>query len=815
MEPILKPTSSLPPIVLAASGAADARTGAPGDSAFGQRAAEGEMARRVREFDWASTALGPAERWSPALKWTVGLVLASGFPKALRWGSELILIYNDSYRPILGDKHPGVLGKPLREAWWEIYDALGPLNEDILSGRRPAFFAEDLPWRVQRHGSEWEDARFTISYSPVPDETVAGGIGGVLTTVVETTERVRAEAALRASEEALIELNDTLEAQVAQKTRERDRIWRVSEDLLGVSDFEGYFTSVNPAWTAVLGWSEDEIRAMHVRELRHPDDAPHSEAGRARLRKGVPTVRMENRFRHKDGSWRWIYWTLTAQDDLIYLIGRHITAEKEAAEALHRAEDQLRQAQKMEAIGQLTGGIAHDFNNLLTGILGSLEMLQARVRQGRVGEVGRYVDAAVTSANRAAALTHRLLAFARRQPLDPRPLDVNKLVASMEDLLRRSIGETIAMEFAAPPELWLTYCDRNQLETVLLNLAINARDAMPSGGKLAIGTRNCEVDEIASRYLDLEPGEYVCMTVADTGTGMTPDVIARAFDPFFTTKPIGQGTGLGLSMVYGFAKQSGGHVRIESAPGQGATVELYLPRYAGTERQDAELATGAGPGELPVMAVQTLERTEGGRGPQAGLPLPAGERAGVRGTGLAGTEADPGTQAGLPLPAAERAGVRGTGLAGTETDPGTQARLPLPAGEKAGVRGTGLAGTVLVIEDEAAVRELVLDLLAELGLAALAATDGPAALTILQSAARIELVVTDVGLPGMNGRALADAARKLRPDLKFLFITGYAEDAAQVGGFLAPGMAMVTKPFAIDVLATRIREMLGGDASEP
>jgi PAS domain S-box-containing protein len=676
------------------------------------------------------------------VKWAVGLVLASGFPKAVRWGPELILIYNDAYRPILGDKHPVMLGKPLREAWSEIYGELGPLNEDVLAGRRPAFFAEDLPWRVQRRGSEWEDARFTISYSPVPDETASGGIGGVLTTVVETTERVRAEAALRASEEALIELNDTLEAQVAQKTRERDRIWRVSEDLLGASNFDGYFLSVNPAWTTVLGWSEDEIRAMHITELRHPDDAPHSEAGRARLAEGVPTVRMENRFRHKDGSWRWISWTMTAQDGLIYMIGRHVTAEKDAAEALRRAEDQLRQAQKMEAIGQLTGGIAHDFNNLLTGILGSLEMLQARVRQGRLGDIGRYVEAATSSANRAAALTHRLLAFARRQPLDPRPVDVNKLIASMEDLLRRSIGEAVAMEFSPASGLWLTFCDRNQLETVLLNLAINARDAMPAGGKLAIGTRNTKIDAVSSRYLDLKPGEYVCMTVADTGSGMTADVIARAFDPFFTTKPIGQGTGLGLSMVYGFAKQSDGHVRIDSVPGQGATVELYLPRHAGSaEATELDAAAAVSPHPL--------------------------------------------------------------------SSPGGESVLAQDEDQVRGEWSDAQAGTVLVIEDETAVRQLVLDVLADLGLAALAASDAAAALKILQSNARVDLVVTDVGLPGMNGRALADAARKLRPDLKFLLITGYAETAALARGFLAPGMTMVTKPFAVDALAARVRAMLG------
>jgi nitrogen-specific signal transduction histidine kinase len=454
--------------------------------------------------------------------------------------------------------------------------------------------------------------------------------------------------------------------------------------------------------------------------------------------------------------------TLTVEEGLIYVIGRHVTAEKEAAEALRRAEEQLRQAQKMEAIGQLTGGIAHDFNNLLTGILGSLELLEARVRQGRIGEVERYVTSAKTAADRAAALTHRLLAFARRQPLAPAPLDVNKLLASMEDLLRRTIGEAVAMEFSPAAELWLTFCDRNQLETVLLNLAINARDAMPEGGKLAIGTRNAPVDEVAAPFLDLKPGEYVCLTVADTGTGMTPEVMARAFDPFFTTKPLGQGTGLGLSMVYGFAKQSGGHVRIDSAPGKGATVELYLPRHAGTLEEACDLRDAkatAGPADLP-------------------LPL--------RGNRTAEARAPGGMHAQLSGP-----------LAGEGRGGGIQQ-------VKAG------SATVLVIEDEPAVRELVLDMLAELGYGALEAGDGAAALKILRSGERVDLLLTDLGLPGMNGRALADAARELRPDLKVLFITGYAENASIARGFLGPGMAMVTKPFPIAALAARIRAMIGG-----
>ena len=331
-----------------------------------------EMARRVREFDWSATPIGPRENWSASLNVTAELVLASGFPMAVRWGPDLVSIYNDAYCAILADKHPNALGQPLREVWSEIYDRLGPLNHAILRGDRPASFEADRVWRVRRRGGEYEDAHFTICYSPVPDAAAPQGIGGILVSCVETTERVRTEQALR-------RLNDTLEAEVAQRTLERDRIWQVSEDLLGVSNFDGYFVRVNPAWTTLLGWSEHEIKTIHVNALRHPDDAAHSVAGRKRLADGVPTVRMENRFRHKDGSWRWISWTMTAEQGLIYMIGRHVTAEKEAYATLQRAQEQLAQTQKLEAIAELTGGIAHDFNNMLMIIDGNAQLLKRRL----------------------------------------------------------------------------------------------------------------------------------------------------------------------------------------------------------------------------------------------------------------------------------------------------------------------------------------------------------------------------------------------------------------------------------------------------
>ncbi len=388
-----------------------------------------------------------------------------------------------------------------------------------------------------------------------------------------------------------------------------------------------------------------------------------------------------------------------------------------------QTEEQLRQSLKMEAVGQLTGGLAHDFNNLLTGITGSLELLQTRVAQGRLGEVDRYVAAAQGASKRAAALTHRLLAFSRRQTLDPKPTDANRLVAGMEELIRRTLGPSIRLEVIAAGALWNTLVDPNQLENGLLNLAINARDAMPDGGQLTIETGNVWLDERSARQRDLPRGQYVSVSVSDTGSGMEPDVVERAFDPFFTTKPIGMGTGLGLSMIYGFARQSGGQVRIYSEPGFGTTVRLYLPRHRGNETSDAD-----------------------------------------------------------------------------EEDHDTPATLRAQDGE-----------TVLVIDDEPTVRMLVAEVLGEFGYTAIEAADGASGLRIIESTRRIDLLITDVGLPGgLNGRQVADAARALRPDLRILFITGYAENAVLSHGHLDAGMHVLTKPFSMEVLTRRIRESMRG-----
>ncbi|UQB34318.1 PAS domain-containing protein [Pseudomonas tremae] len=386
---------------------------------------------------------------------------------------------------------------------------------------------------------------------------------------------------------------------------------------------------------------------------------------------------------------------------------------------LMQAEEKLRQSQKMEAVGQLTGGLAHDFNNLLAGISGALELMSTRIEQGRWSDVDKYIVTAQGAAKRAAALTHRLLAFSRRQTLDPQPTDVNRLMKGMTDLIQRTVGPSILVETIGTPRLWPTLVDASQLENALLNLCINARDAMPDGGRITIDASNRWVEDGATQVHDLPEGQYLSLCVTDTGTGMTPEVMAKAFDPFFTTKPIGQGTGLGLSMIYGFANQSGGQVRIQSEVGKGTSIFIYLPRYDGAAVRDESDAH-----------IPPVEFTQSGE-------------------------------------------------------------------------------TILIVDDEPTVRMLLTDSLGDLGYTLIEAADSLAGLKLLRSDVHIDLLITDVGLPGgMNGRQMADAGREVRPQLKTLFITGYAENAAIGDEQLGPGMRVLTKPFAIDALTSRVQELM-------
>jgi PAS domain S-box-containing protein len=547
----------------------------------------------------------------------------------------------------------------------------------------------------------------------------AGAVRFIRITVFNASDRRHYERALVAARRtadaataALQSLNLTLEARVAAQTAERDRAWRLSQELLVVALPDGTLESVNPTWTKLLGWGADELLGRSFVDYTHPDDLAATQAAFAAVFREPRTVPHEYRLRHRDGSYRWFAWTATFEAGRVYASGRHTTLEREQADA-------LRQSQKMEAVGQLTGGLAHDFNNLLAGIAGSLEMMQTRMRQGRLGDVERYVAAAQGAARRAAALTHRLLAFSRRQTLDPRPTDVNRLVAGMHEMIQRTVGPGISVSVVDAPGLWTALVDVSQLENALLNLCINARDAMPGGGRITVETANTWLDAPTARQRDLPEGPYLSLSVTDSGTGMPPEVVARVFEPFFTTKPLGEGTGLGLSMIYGFTQQSGGAVRIRSAPGQGTTVCLSLPRHHGAVAD-----------EDPSADAAALTRAAQGR-------------------------------------------------------------------------------TVLVVDDEPTVRMLVHDILEDLGCTPIEAGDSVAGLKVLRSEARIDLLVTDVGLPGgMNGRQMADAARVLRPDLKVLFITGYAENAVLNHGHLAPGMAVVTKPFSIETLAAQIRALV-------
>jgi PAS domain S-box-containing protein len=394
-------------------------------------------------------------------------------------------------------------------------------------------------------------------------------------------------------------LQGELERVVNERTRERDRAWRLSQDLLVVADADGTLMAVNAAWTTLLGWEERELVGKPFMPFAHPEDLEPTLKVFASILEAPLTTPYDYRLRHKDSTYRRFAWTAAFEDGRVYASGRHTTAEHEQREALREAEAQLRQAQKMEAVGQLTGGIAHDFNNMLAIVVGSLDMLRRRLATGDAEANARHlrlVDNAMEGATKAATLTQRLLAFSRQQTLEPVPLDPNKLVAGMSDLLRRTLTESVVVETVLAAGLWRTHADPGQLESALLNLAVNARDAMPEGGRLTIETANCHLDEAYAReHLGIAAGQYIMIAVSDTGSGMPPDVMARAFDPFFSTKEVGKGTGLGLSQVYGFVKQSGGHVKIYSEPDQGTTVKLYLPRYAGA------VGLGAEPDHAPPL----------------------------------------------------------------------------------------------------------------------------------------------------------------------------------------------------------------------
>jgi len=557
-------------------------------------------------------------------------------------------------------------------------------------------------WRVRKDGTRfWA----SVVIDSIRDEHgVLVGFGKVTRDI---TERKAAQDALRQSEE-----------------RFRLLVQGVTDYAIFMLDTSGHVTNWNSGAQRMKGYTADEITGQHFSVFYTDEDRAAGIPRRA-----LQTAREEGRFEtegwrvRKDGTRFWASVVIDPIcDDSGTLIGfgkitRDVTERRQTQMALDEARQALFQAQKMEAVGQLTGGVAHDFNNLLQAIGGSLELMERRLAAGRT-DVEKYLAATRASVDRAAALTQRLLAFSRRSPLNPERVDLNELVTGMQDLIHRSVGESVQIDLAltsAPLPAWM---DANQLENALLNLAINARDAMPNGGRLTIATGSVHLDAAGvSAKPDLKPGDYVTLRVTDTGVGMPADVLARACEPFFTTKPIGQGTGLGLSQLYGFIHQSGGHLDIDSEVGRGTTVSLYLPRHEG--------------------------------------------------------------------PATAR------------TTPATPSEAP---------KSTA-SGTVLVVEDEAIVRMLLVEALSERGFSVLEAGDGEAAATIIASAARIDLLATDVGLPGLNGRQLAEMARAKRPDLKVLFLTGYAYSAAIDQERLGPNTQLLSKPIRIDAFIAKVQAM--------
>ncbi len=465
----------------------------------------------------------------------------------------------------------------LRLLGFEESDVIGRKLHELIHHSRPdgsSYPVADCPiYRAATRGETAivdDEIFFRKDGTTIPVEyrvapiMVDGVAQGAICTFVDITERKRADDELK-------RLNATLEQRVEERTRERDRMWRLSGDLMGVCDSAGRFLAVNQAWSTMLGIDEATLLAADFLAFVHPDDAAATARELLRFATGGTTCRFENRCRHRDGSYLVVSWTAVSDAGQFYAIGRDITQQR-------LLEDALRQSAKMEAVGQLTGGIAHDFNNLLQGITASLDMMRWRAMAGRPDETERLASIAMASANKAASLVHRLLAFSRRQPLDPKPVGVNVLVGSIEDLLRRTLGQSIELRFAFEDGLWTTRCDPNQLESAILNLCINARDAMPEGGRLTVSTSNAYLSDADALSAGINAGQYVCVSIADTGSGMEAGTIAKAFDPFFTTKALGEGTGLGLSMVYGFARQSEGDVKIVSQLGQGTCVSLYLPR---------------------------------------------------------------------------------------------------------------------------------------------------------------------------------------------------------------------------------------------
>ena len=611
--------------------------------------------------------------------------------------------------------------------WQAVHD---PLVLPNVMARWTAAVSEGEPFEMvfPLRGADGVFRPFLTRVQPMRD--VGGTVARWFGTNTDISDEIAAEDALR-------ELNDELEQRVSAALAER----KLLAELVEGTDAFVQVAGRDFRWLAINRAAADEFERVYGVRPRvgnsmldllagHPEHRAAVKETWSRALSGEEfTATGEfGEAGHDRRHYEMKFNVLRDADGVLigaYQFVYDVTQRMEEQRRLAEMEEALRQAQKMEAVGQLTGGIAHDFNNMLAVVIGSLDLLGRRLGDGDA-RAKRYVAAATDGARRAALLTQRLLAFSRQQPLRPEAIDVNKLVAGMSELIRGSLSREIRLETVLVAGGWRIHADPNQLENVLLNLAVNARDAMPDGGRLTIETQNAHIDaRYAAQHLGVPAGQYVLIAMTDSGSGMPADVIAKAFDPFFTTKEVGKGTGLGLSQVYGFVKQSGGHVKLYSEPGQGTTVKVYLPRLAGIE--------------------------------------------------------------------------------GDSTDSETSGDMPLGESQE----------VILVVEDEPAVRRFSIDALGELGYRVLEADGAAAALRLLDAHPEVTLMFTDVVMPDVNGRKLADEARQRRPDLKVLFTTGYTRNAVVHNGVLDPGVELIGKPFTVEELAAKIRDVLDAPAAAP
>jgi PAS domain S-box-containing protein len=681
----------------------------------------------VKSFDWSQTATGPRESWPTELRTLVETV-----PLILLWGRDGCMIYNDAYANFAGTRHPKIFGMPVEQGWPEAAEFNRHVLDTCFDGGTLAY--REREFTLLRNG-EPEKVWLDLSYSAVPGE--GRDAAGVLAIVVETTARTVAEQKRTDAERALHLTNERLQLALNTEAVLGTWIWDVRGNT--VSGDERFARTFSLDVGSAIEGVPESITRSHV----HPDDLPRV----LRMLEAAMTLgqqlKAEYRILQPDGAYRWVQATGSCEYDvtgapsrfpgiLLDIHERKVAEEalltltqtledrvSEAIAARANLEEQLRHAQKMDAIGKLTGGVAHDFNNVLQVISGNLQMLA--IEHGADKATLQRIAAATDAVHRGATLASQLLAFARRQPLDPKPLSPKRLIAEMAEMLNRTLDETIAISVSVADDVSNIFVDRSQLENALLNVAINARDAMPSGGRLTIAADNRLVARDPS-HAEL-PRSYVTFTITDTGAGMSPEVLEHAFEPFFTTKPDGHGTGLGLSMVFGFVEQSGGHTTITSQPGQGTTVQLYFPRCDENEE-----------------AISPSQQK-----------TPAG---------------------------------------GTET--------------------------VLVVEDDHDVRRTAVGMLEQLGYQVVEASNGDDALIILDSGLHIDLLFTDVVMPGhVKSAELAQLASLRVPAVPVLFTSGYTRDIIFHHGKLDSGVFLLRKPYRVDDLATKVRSVLDEHASRP